>query len=192
MGTRHLIAVAVDGNYRIAQYGQWDGNPGGQGVDVLAFCRSIVDADARQHFAEKLRATSWATEDEIEAVNAKLRAGASLSRDFPQLSRDTGSDILAMVRDGAPGALLLNKLDFASDSLFCEWAYVIDLDKGTLEAFKGFNQTPLADGERFASLKGEGEYQPVRMIKAYQLDALPSDDDFLLELDPSEDEEVGA
>ena len=30
MGTRHLIAVQLDGEYKIAQYGQWDGYPEGK------------------------------------------------------------------------------------------------------------------------------------------------------------------
>lgn len=37
MGTRHLIEVVVDGQIKVAQYGQWDGYPSGQGVDVLKF-----------------------------------------------------------------------------------------------------------------------------------------------------------
>ena len=32
MGTRHMIGVVKDGIPRIAQYGQWDGYPSGQGV----------------------------------------------------------------------------------------------------------------------------------------------------------------
>lgn len=37
MGTRHLIAAVIDGEYKIAQYGQWDGDPEGQGLTVLDF-----------------------------------------------------------------------------------------------------------------------------------------------------------
>ena len=41
MGTRHLTAVHVDGEYKIAQYGQWDGYPEGQGMTALTFARRI-------------------------------------------------------------------------------------------------------------------------------------------------------
>ena len=40
MGTRHLICVVSDNQYRIAQYGQWDGYPEGQGAAILEFLKS--------------------------------------------------------------------------------------------------------------------------------------------------------
>lgn len=39
MGTRNLTAVYLDGQYKVAQYGQWDGYPEGQGITVLTFLR---------------------------------------------------------------------------------------------------------------------------------------------------------
>ena len=35
MGTRHLVAVIHKDEYKVAQYGQWDGYPSGQGDTVL-------------------------------------------------------------------------------------------------------------------------------------------------------------
>ena len=39
MGTRHMVGVVLDGDFKIAQYGQWDGYPEGQGKTVLDFLR---------------------------------------------------------------------------------------------------------------------------------------------------------
>ena len=39
MGTRHLICAISDDEYRIAQYGQWDGYPEGQGAAILEFLK---------------------------------------------------------------------------------------------------------------------------------------------------------
>lgn len=47
MGTRHLIAVCIDGKYPIAQYGQFDGYPEGAGVDILNILRTISLADLK-------------------------------------------------------------------------------------------------------------------------------------------------
>lgn len=44
---------------------------------------------------------------------------------------------------------LVNSEEFAADSLFCEWAYVIDLDKNTFEVYQGFNKKPIDKTERF-------------------------------------------
>ena len=41
MGTRHLICVVKDNEYKLAQYGQWDGYPEGQGVNILRFLRDF-------------------------------------------------------------------------------------------------------------------------------------------------------
>jgi hypothetical protein len=38
MGTRNLTVVISDNVHKIAQYGQYDGYPSGQGVTVLNFC----------------------------------------------------------------------------------------------------------------------------------------------------------
>jgi hypothetical protein len=39
MGTRNLTRVICDGKTKVAQYGQWDGYPEGQGKTVLNFLR---------------------------------------------------------------------------------------------------------------------------------------------------------
>lgn len=71
--------------------------------------------------------------------------------------------------------------EFAADSLFCEWAYVIDLQKGTFEVYKGFNEELLRRGYRFFYLsnRSDGGYQPVKQVHEFDLNALPSDEEFL-------------
>lgn len=64
MGTRHLTAVFVDGEYKVAQYGQWDGYPEGQGLTCLEFARSVLaNKTDRAAFAEKVRAAFDTGED---------------------------------------------------------------------------------------------------------------------------------
>ena len=40
METRHLTLVYKNGAFKVAQYGQWDGYPSGQGLTALKFLRS--------------------------------------------------------------------------------------------------------------------------------------------------------
>ena len=36
MGTRHITTVVAEGEFVVAQYGQWDGYPTGAGNDIVA------------------------------------------------------------------------------------------------------------------------------------------------------------
>lgn len=173
MGTRHLIAVVLDGQYRIAQYGQWDGYPSGQGATVLEFLKNYN----RDRFESKLRAASFMTNDELESFGRVADTIGNWQQKFPAMTRDTGADILELVQNSPDGIKLRNSLGFAGDSLFCEFAYVIDLDNDNLELYVGFNQSPLADGERFKDMlgleKADG-YYPIRLAGRWTLNALPS------------------
>ena len=113
-----------------------------------------------------------------------------MKRDYPQFSRDTGAEILKMVQNHPEGMKLYNQLFFAADSLFCEWAWVVDFDAGTFEAFEGFNKAPLSEEDRFYFLRDheDGDYHGVRLVAKWSLDALPTDEDFLAAF-KSEDEE---
>ena len=192
MGTRNLTAVYIDGEYKIAQYGQWDGYPEGQGLTALMFCRAIADKDARAEIAEKFRKCSWITQAEVDRRNAMITNGEvkNWGKEWPELHRDTGAEILAIVANSEKGLALKNDLSFAADSLFCEWAWVIDLDAGTFEGYRGFNETPLTEEERFYFLrdKEEGEYHGIKLAAKWSLDDLPTNDDFLDAFKEDDDE----
>jgi len=201
MGTRHIIAAVIDGEYKLAQYGQWDGYPSGQGADILQFLQS--DGIYLEQFKNKLRQCTFLTEDEIKA--AWIQAGASPDADwvgmdvsdkfkelYPQLSRDQGAKVLELIANSFEGLALKNSLDFARDSLMCEYAYVIDFDKNTFEIYVGFNKQSLSKSERFAHLEPveayDGtKYYPVRHIRTYSLTELPDDVTFLSDLEPEEE-----
>lgn len=178
MGTRGLTAVYYDGSYRVAQYGQWDHYPEGQGLTVLDFCAAnLTTAEKRQAFATCLDKVRFSKDE------GELRSSGFASRNH-------GADILRLVQEADGEVVLFDHIDFAGDSLFCEWAYVVDLDKATLEVFKGFNCTPLDPSERFASTaKKRGDYEPVRLVGSFSLDALPSEEEFMAKFDAGDEEE---
>ena len=63
----------------------------------------------------------------------------------------------------------------------CEWAWIIDLDNETFEAFRGLNCQPLTESDRFYFLDSPeiDNYHPARLIAKWQLDNLPADDEFI-------------
>lgn len=189
MGTRNLTMVAKDGKIVIANYGQWDGYPSGNGVKILDFVRNFD----KEHFSAQVdKVVDVLSSDYVEKRFGVDVGGLSeeqnriIFTENPHFSRDTGADILNVINDNKADTLLvLNKEEFAADSLFCEWGYVIDLDKDTLEVYKGFNTSPLDKSERFQYLtdKCEGEYHPIRLVKKYSLLDLPTEKEFLEEFE---------
>lgn len=197
MGTRHLTIVKFGGEYKVAQYGQWDGYPSGQGVTVLEFIRNIVDSNLVNEFAYKVKNCRWITQSDADEIDRRINSGElkNWQRVYPELSRDTGAEILQMVMDSKNGLVLGNEIEFAADSLFCEWAWLIDLDAGMFEAYEGFNQTrPLTEKDRFYFLvdkEREGWHSIVKVAE-WSLDNLPSNEDFLntFKEDDGDDEEI--
>lgn len=188
MGTRHIIAVMQDGIYKIGQYGQWDGDIGGQGIQVLGFLKTL-DAAGMQEFRRKVAMAVRLSPEQRDGI---LEAnGGEFPLQHAALSRNTGAQILGMLQ-ASPGPLqVYSDVAFIGSSLMCEWAYVIDLDRNTFEVFEGFNESPTHPKARFPSGSPivvddrSNGYHPCRLIARFKLDDLPSDEMFL-EVDSKE------
>lgn len=177
MGTRNLTVVVKDKKIKVAQYGQWDGYPSGVGKDIANFIQKKMDL---RKFKKALDNSQFISDEEITALWKKAGADDSglvnmiVSQKFnhtnPALSRETGASVLEIIQETG-GAQLQNSIDFAGDSLFCEWAYVIDLDKKVVEVYQGFNKTPLKKRERFYKYtnpaSANGGYYPVKLLAKY-------------------------
>lgn len=192
MGTRNLTIVQKNGEYKVAQYGQWDGMPNGNGLKVLGFARNLSNLPFRNEFDEKVAAASYFTKNEIEDVYQKIREGTILDieNEYPQLCRNMGAGVLEFVCTSSLGVKLGNDINFAADSLFCEWAWVIDLDNNTFEGYKGFNDSnPLTPDDRFYFLRDKEKdgYHAIRLIAKWELNNLPSNNDFLATFDIGEE-----
>lgn len=201
MGTRHMIGVVLDGEMKVAQYGQWDGYPGGQGVDILAFLRT---ADL-ETFKDEVRKVRFMTEADKAAMDARWSGlgvedgWATMEQSdkfyadpkFAPLSRDVSASVLHLIADGKVEFLTDNS-DFALDSLFCEWAYVVDLDRDVFEVYEGFQKSAPKRG-RWAGQQVTDdvrptEYYAVEMVGEFKVSELPSDEDFCAALDKDEEE----
>jgi len=145
MGTRHLVIVRLKGRVKVAQYGQWDGYPSGQGADIAKFLQSkqfdLVT------FKKEVAKLEWISPKALK--NTWIECGADANSDlvsfdiadkhkalYPELSRDTGAGILNLIAKGQV-KLLHNMHDFLKDGLFCEWAYELDLDKKCVKVYRG-------------------------------------------------------
>jgi hypothetical protein len=125
MGTRNLTKVIdKDGVTKVAQYGQWDGYPEGQGVNAL------IHAYSHRLLESKLDNCHFLSDEEIEGYESILGAsGKPIVEVYPTLSRDTCAEILGYVTYSVGEVPLVDHSDFESDELFCEGVYTIDFQK---------------------------------------------------------------
>lgn len=193
MGTRNLTLVQQNGQYKVAQYGQFDGYPAGQGKTVLEFLRTWD----RPAFERKVAAASFLSESELDELTQQIKTEGldnTWPEKWPELSRRTAAKILQIITHRPDGIRLKNDLSFAGNSLICEWAYVIDLDAGKLEVLKGFNQTPLVEGDRFFNVLNlekshNPEYHAIRTVAVYDLESPPTLEQMQKDCEGQEDEQ---
>ena len=126
MGTRNLTKVIDrNGEIKVAQYGQWDGYPSGQGLNALTHAYNFK---AIEKGLDRVR---FATDEEIDVLNSTIDFSASnFSTLYPNISRDTCADILGVVAWSVGEVLLVDNSEFENDDLFCEGVYTIDFQQG--------------------------------------------------------------
>ena len=220
MGTRNLTCVFINGEYKVAQYCQWDGYPSVQGVRVLSFLRGEKVEDRKHYMTKKpiykigevlyekesfkqsvlnCKFIDWAEVDvRWKKTTANCSGSVSLDEEeemekkYPQLVRNMGALILPYIQKHG-GIELTDSIEFSGDSLFCEWAYVIDYDTNVLEVYKGFVKH--THNGRFAKFfakkdpkhEGSCQYYPIELIKSWDLDNLPTEKEFLQALTEEEE-----
>lgn len=156
-------------------------------MTALRFLRSMDE----EKFKLALRNSSFITPSELATLGKQYGADdngmisiadvARMERDHPEYSRDTGAAILQMVHDHPEGMRLLNQIEFAADGRFCDWAWVIDLDRRTFEGYSGLSAEPITEQDRFCFLKkleNDG-YSRVRKVAEWSIDDLPSNEELL-------------
>ena len=191
MGTRNVTIVIQKQEVKIAQYGQWDGYPEGQGITLLSFLSEPSNVEKLKQILPKVR---FQNEDDLTKQEEFMKSigvkngwmdkdqAEKFKENYPLQHRDVGGAILeTLVNDQkSEEIVLVNAYEFAGDSLFCEWVYVVDLDKNSLEVYRGFNTTGITKEDRFYKLhKQENTYYPVKIIQSFSLDDLPDDEEFI-------------
>jgi hypothetical protein len=165
MGTRGITKVRQNNETKVAQYGQWDHYPSGQGVTILNFLRTKEMVDKLR---ENLSSVYWIKPEDHELILSEfsssdkgkgwmtLEDGKTFSEAYPSLTRDTGGEILELIATAKAPVPLVNSDDFTNDRLFCEGIYTVDLDHNLF-------------------VTEYGDYP----TKAFDLDNLPTPDEYV-------------
>ena len=214
MGTRGSFGVIIGEQEKIG-YNQYYSNPQGRGLDNLRWLREVVEGDYLEQtrkLAQECRVVSGdkkPTRKDIERLAPFTNLGVSEQNehDWYCLTRDTHGYIRDMLACG----YICDHHTFPLDSLFCEWAYIVDLDRDVFEVYEGFQKelpkagrwagrpTPeedrqnyldhlewCADNDRKPWQPKVSDYKAVELVGEWPLDALPSDEEFL-DLDPPDE-----
>ena len=179
MGPRHITAVVSDGQFVVAQYGQWDGYPTGAGNAIVSIISGKIDQlkASLKHIVpvESGTVERYWTECGASDWGADIETCQRFKAKHVTLDRDTGPDVLnILIHTEVPVELYLD-VDFIANGLFCEWVYVVDLDSGMFEIYQGSQIRPSEN--RFSSMF-EGTingYYPPKLVATYPLDELPTD-----------------
>lgn len=159
--------------------------PSGLGVDTLRWLREAVkDMDLLREQVTALRVVdpaSTPTAEDIEHLKEFADvSGRQLDEWYVLLDRTQGDPGL-MLQAG----VIEDASESPRDSLFAEWGYVVDLDAGLFEVYRGFQVQPHGLG-RFADRPPVDRspvlgisYYPVALQLGWRLSELPSEICFL-------------
>src|SRR3990172_10311927 len=115
MGTRHSTMVISKKEVKIAQYGQWDGHCESAGVNILKFLRGANlkefknKVDKLKEYKESEVKKIWKDTGADDSGWVGLDVSKKVSGSNPELSRDTGSDILTFILKGKVTKVQLDK-----------------------------------------------------------------------------------
>lgn len=213
MGTRNLtMVIDQKGQTKIAQYGQWDGYPSGQGLTILQFIRETSKLHDLQIALNNIKFYNRC--DDISEYLKQYEKKAPEWSDQPDnrtekdkywfgnlVSRNVGGGILQSIidinldwlpREHNRTIYLYDDSEFGKDGLFCEFAYIVNLQTNKFIVLKGLNNDKSQEYGLFATTQSEvderckglsDKYYGCCVLKEYSLNALPNDDDFVTELD---------
>ena len=197
MGTRSSIGVHVNGKDKLT-YNQYDGYPTGMGVTIYEqVCNLIreIGWEAITKLATNLKQVKTDkefTEAEKEKYG-KYWEQVSTGKDMYSLLRGLQGNLDEMLKVG----IMTEYNNFIKDSLFCEWAYIFNVDEKTFEIYKGF-QTEKPKAGRYKNCRKQRGYYACGLIHTLDLShitphdvfKLPEDFWYDLEKEPEEDESV--
>lgn len=168
MSTRGAYGFRIKNVDKIT-YNNSDSYPSGLGASVLSFIKRNTIAQLRSIALNQRMVNE--DDDVPEADRKKYAAfcnldvgvGSHKSPSWYQQLRRAQGDFEAY-ENGLD--VMIDGAGFLRDGLFCEWAYIINLDEEALEIYKGFNKNLKALG-RYADtgITDETGYAGVALVK---------------------------
>jgi len=178
MGTRGLCGFRYKEKDYLT-YNHFDSYPDGLGLNILNEIRAMD--------FEKLKARVSKIEFVDTAVKPTFEEQLNIPKEFWDLtvSKGIAEDWYCLLRKSQGtiepyynGTLkyMIDSASFIKDGLYCEWAYVVNLDTMKFEVWRGFQEKPQSRN-RYGVEPKDG-YYPALLQREYDLSSLPSGKDF--------------
>ncbi len=179
MGTRGLLGLIIAARRR-ASYNHWSSYPSAMGEKIVQFLLKLSLEDRRSMamlaheiiWVDQEKPPTEELQEHYSALGFSDLTGNRRRLDdwYCLLRKVQGADALPAIQNGTLKHMP-DDIDFAKDSVFCEWAYFIDLEEGILETWKGFQEAPTT-GNPFGDTRSSGKYYPVKLVDTVKFDNL--------------------
>lgn len=180
MGTRGLYGLRKNGVDKLT-YNHFDSYPDGLGKVVTEFCKRVTEKELGKLYDSIVLVDEDGkpTAKQIEFCKSngtvELNVGCGSESDWYCLLRRLQGDLLETMRivNQRGKVYMIDNRDFILASLFCEYAYIINLDTHKLEFWIGWQKEP--DETNRYGTHGDDGYYPCRLVLEIPLSEIESD-----------------
>jgi hypothetical protein len=175
MGTRGSFGVIYQEKEKLS-YNHFDSYPSGLGAGVLDIIIKINNENGWDKLKENMSKLKEIKEKLItdEKILERYKKYSDISVSEQKLEdpyclfrKIQGEDWIKEVYNGELEHYIFNN-NFIKDSLFCEYAYIINLDTMMLEFYNGFQKVE-QKYNRFGEEANEDGYYPCRLVGIFNL-----------------------
>ena len=178
------MGVRVDGIDKF-MYNHFDSYPSGLGADIVDDINELLDTPGLglggiKTLAQKLELVDRDSKPTPEQQKKFIKyfdsgVASRSTNDWYCLLREMQGKFAETLQAG----VAIDYTDFIKESLFCEWAYVVNFDTNMFEVYKGFQERPHTNG-RYSSMTVSEEapskrFYPCALVAEFPLTEIPKD-----------------
>lgn len=184
MSTRGLIGFRYKNNDNLA-YNHSDSDPGNLGRNVLGELKQIPEWNHVRELASGFvgipETRKVQSIDGIVTSEIRRHCHDQFHTKNPRTIYDLYRPLQGTLEPYLSGKLrfIPTANDFIYDSLFCDWAYIANLDSNRFEVWRGLQREPDRQPNRYGNEADRTGYFPCRQILGYSLGNLPPETQLL-------------
>jgi hypothetical protein len=143
MGTRGAIGFIVNGEEKVS-YNHMDSYPSYLGKNLLKDLTTISDLNILHENVRRISMVDAGdvpelSSEEISSLKEFTNNSVGQGDDWYSILRESQGSIEPYCRQENPLRYMTDAKGFLYDSLFCEFAYIVNLDTNMVEFYRGFN-----------------------------------------------------